>query len=181
MTFIEGDGILHGAWFGTAYISLGSNLGNRMENLHRAIAFMDSPSVRVTAVSRFYETVPVGATLEPVPMYINCVVCVETTLSPENLLDFTQDLERTCGRMPTFRWGPRVIDADILLFDDLEIHSERLTIPHPRMMERAFALLPLAEIDPDIVFPNGVSLRERLANPEIQSQTLTLLEAEATI
>ncbi len=166
---------------GTAYISLGSNLGDRLANLHRAIRLLDSSETRVTHVSRFYETVPIGATREPVPLYINCVLRVETTLNPEGLLDFTQNLERTCGRKPTFRWGPRVMDADILLFDDFVIHTERLTIPHPRMIERAFALLPLAEIDPDIVFPNGVSLRERLENPEIQEQTLVPLVTEASI
>ncbi len=166
---------------GTAYISLGSNLGDRLANLHGAIRLLNSPATLVTHVSRFYETVPIGATREPVPLYINCVLRVETTLNPEGLLDFTQNLERKCGRKPTFRWGPRVMDADILLFDDFVIHTERLTIPHPRMMERAFALLPLAEIDPDIVFPNGVSLRERLENPEIQAQTLVPLATEATI
>jgi 2-amino-4-hydroxy-6-hydroxymethyldihydropteridine diphosphokinase len=155
----------------TAYLSLGSNLGDRLANLRAAIQRLHRPpQLRLTGVSSFYETLPVGETPEPVPDYINCAVRVETLLPPLALLEYIQAVEREIGREPTFRWGPRVIDVDILLYDGITLETERLTLPHPRMMERAFALIPLAEIAPDMVFSDGVSLAERLQSPPVREQ-----------
>lgn len=161
----------------TVYLSLGSNLGDRPANLRAAIERLHRPpQIRLTGVSSFYETLPVGETPEPVPDYINCAVSVETLLPPLALLEYIQTVEREVGREPTFRWGPRVIDVDILLYDDITMQTERLTLPHPRLMERAFALIPLAEIAPDLVFTDGVSLAERMKTPQVQEQTVRRVE-----
>lgn len=161
----------------TVYLSLGSNLGDRPANLRAAIERLHRPpQIRLTGVSSLYETLPVGETPEPVPDYINCAVSVETLLPPLALLDYIQKVEKEIGREPTFRWGPRVIDVDILLYDGITLQTERLTLPHPRLMERAFALIPLAEIAPDLVLADGVSLAERLQNPQVLEQTVRRVE-----
>jgi 2-amino-4-hydroxy-6-hydroxymethyldihydropteridine diphosphokinase len=154
----------------TAYLSLGSNLGNRGRNLRDAVAALDTSDCRVVAVSNVVETEPVGETDQPVPNYLNRAVKVETEMSPEDLLDHTQAAERAGGRTPTFRWGPRTIDIDILLYDSLTITSDRLTIPHPRLRERAFVLLGLSELSPDLVLPDGASVRHLLAAPAVAAQ-----------
>jgi 2-amino-4-hydroxy-6-hydroxymethyldihydropteridine diphosphokinase len=164
----------------TAYISLGSNLGNRELNLKNAIRGMVTPLMHVTGCLPLYETVPVGETLQPVPLYLNCVVRIETSLPPHELLDTLQQLEKTGGRRKTVRWGPRSIDADILLYDNLSIETERLTIPHPRLFERAFVLSPLSYIDPDLMLPDGSALQERLQNPGIREQVIKLWSAESS-
>lgn len=161
----------------TVYLSLGSNLGDRPANLRAAIERLHRPpQICLTGVSSLYETLPVGETPEPVPDYINCAVSVETLLPPLALLEYIQKVEMEIGREPTFRWGPRVIDVDILLYDGITLQTERLTLPHPRLMERAFALIPLAEIAPDLVFADGVSLAERLQNPQVLEQTVRRVE-----
>jgi 2-amino-4-hydroxy-6-hydroxymethyldihydropteridine diphosphokinase len=161
----------------TVFFSLGSNLGDRPANLRAAIERLHRPpQMRLTGVSSFYETLPVGETPEPVPDYINCAVSVETLMSPLALLEYIQRVEKDVGREPTFRWGPRIIDVDILLYDGISMNTERLTLPHPRMMERAFALIPLAEIAPDMVFSDGVSLSERLKHPQVQEQAVRRVE-----
>jgi 2-amino-4-hydroxy-6-hydroxymethyldihydropteridine diphosphokinase len=156
----------------TAYLSLGSNLGDRAANLRAALESLESAELHITAVSSIVETVPVGETTEPVPDYLNLVAEAETSLPPEALLIHTQSVEKALGRVPTFRWGPRIIDIDILVYDQVTLESERLTIPHPRLFERAFALLPLAELAPDLRFPDGSTMRARLEDPVIKTQGL---------
>lgn len=136
----------------TAYIALGSNMGDRELHLLRAVAEIGKlAGTRITALSSFYETEPVGP---PQDKYLNAALRLETALSPAELLAGLQRIERDVfQRTRDIRWGPRRMDLDILLYDDLEIESPELTIPHPRLHERRFALAPLKEIAPDIVHP----------------------------
>ena len=134
----------------TIYIALGTNLGDRLANLRAAIDAFD-PEIIVTAESHVYETPPWG--YEDQPAFLNMVVKAETDLEPESLLAYLKQLEVELGREDNFRWGPRLIDLDILFYDDLVIESPPLVIPHPRLHERGFVLIPLLDIAPDIVHP----------------------------
>ena len=134
----------------TVYIALGTNLGNRKANLHTAIESMP-PDVNVVAESHIYETPPWG--YEDQPAFLNMVIKAETSLGPEALLKYLKQLEIELGREGNFRWGPRLIDLDILFYDDLVFDTPPLVIPHPRLHERAFVLVPLADVAPDIVHP----------------------------
>lgn len=134
----------------TVYIALGSNLGDRSANLRSAIAGLP-PAVVPTAVSSVYETPPWG--YEEQPAFLNQVVQGTTRLPPVRLMEYLKELEKRIGRRPTFRNGPRVIDLDILFYDQEVCESHRLTIPHPRLQERAFVLVPLAELAPDLFHP----------------------------
>ncbi len=131
-------------------LSLGSNLGDRPANLRSAIAAL-APAVRVTRESPVYETAPWG--FEDQPSFLNMVVEGETDLPPLELLKFLKTLETELGRTPTFRYGPRLIDLDILFYDDLILETPELTIPHPKLHERAFVLVPLADVAPEFVHP----------------------------
>jgi len=135
------------------FIALGSNQGDRELNLLRAIAEIGKlPATRITALSSFYETEPVG----PVKQedFLNAVLRIETPLSPHELLAELQRIETMMfKRVRTVHWGPRPMDLDILFFGDLVLSEERLAIPHPRLHERGFVLVPLAEIAPDIIHP----------------------------
>jgi len=136
----------------TVYLALGSNLGNRRANLIMALRGL-TRMARVDAVSSLYRSVPEGP---PQPDYYNAVCRVETGLDPEPLLRFLQTLEHEIGRRPgAERHGPRPIDLDLLLYDDLVIDSEALSVPHPRMLLRAFVMRPLAEIAPEAVHPGS--------------------------
>lgn len=130
-----------------SYLSLGSNMGNRLDMLKTAVRLlMEHPSVEVTAISSLYETDPVGFTdQEP---FLNMVVRLETPLPALELLDICQEIERKLNRERLVRWGPRTIDLDILIYNRDNVKSERLTVPHPRMHERAFVLIPLLEVNP---------------------------------
>ena len=154
------------------FLSIGSNLGDRAANMRAAIGRLNDKDTRVEAVSRFYESAPVGETPEPVPDYLNCAAQVETDLSPEALLNRTQQVERDLGRVPTYRWGPRVIDIDILLYDQVTLESERLTLPHPRLKERAFVVIPLNDIAPNLKLPDSTWLWELVIDPVIRGQVL---------
>jgi 2-amino-4-hydroxy-6-hydroxymethyldihydropteridine diphosphokinase len=132
------------------YLSLGSNMGNRLANLKAAISNL-TPQMAVKNKSSVYETPPWGFT-EQAP-FLNQVVMVITYLKPQALLSHLKRLEVALGRVPNFHNGPRLIDIDILFFDDLMIDTHTLAIPHPRLHERAFVLVPLAEIAPDLVHP----------------------------
>ncbi len=132
------------------YLALGTNLGQREENLRLALAALQEKTT-LRAQSSIYETPPWGYTDQPA--FLNMVVAAETDLPPLALLDWLKDLEKTLGRQPSFRYGPRQIDLDILFYDDLLLDEARLTIPHPRLHERAFVLVPLAEIAPGLVHP----------------------------
>jgi 2-amino-4-hydroxy-6-hydroxymethyldihydropteridine diphosphokinase len=133
-----------------AYLSLGSNVGDRAANLHSAIQRLEDVG-RVRAISSFYETEPVEFTAQP--WFLNCALALETTKMPRRLLASLLDLERSMGRRRIQSKGPRTIDLDILLFADAVIHAPGLTIPHPALAERRFVLEPLAEIAPDVVHP----------------------------
>lgn len=134
----------------TLYLALGTNLGDRPANLRAAVAALP-PAVRVTAVSPIYETPPWGFTDQPA--FLNMAVRGKTNLPPLALLDFLKTLETDLGRRQSFRWGPRLIDLDILFYADLTLDTPPLTLPHPRLHERAFVLIPLADIAPALVHP----------------------------
>jgi 2-amino-4-hydroxy-6-hydroxymethyldihydropteridine diphosphokinase len=123
-------------------------------------ALQHHPAITVHAVSSLYHTAPVGFTDQG--WFLNAVVCVYTTLSPVALLGVTQAIERRLGRTPTFLWGPRVLDIDILLYDTVHMRTPTLTIPHMALHERLFVLVPLHEIAPDLQIPGGKSLRDLL-------------------
>ena len=133
-----------------AYLALGSNLGDRLAHLQGAVdALAAAGSVRIVAVSRVYETAPVGG--PPQDAFLNAVVGIATELEPHPLLELAQRLERGAARERAERWGPRTLDVDVLLYDDLELDTPDLTIPHPRMWERGFVLAPLRDVAPDLV------------------------------
>jgi 2-amino-4-hydroxy-6-hydroxymethyldihydropteridine diphosphokinase len=134
----------------TVFIALGSNLGNRLENLQSARTRL-SEQVRIIKDSQTYETPPWG--IHDQPAFLNQVLQGSTTLSPLKLLDFLKQVEKEMGREKSIRFGPRLIDLDILLYDVRQINTPRLTIPHKRMCERAFVLVPLAEIAYNLSIP----------------------------
>lgn len=131
----------------TALLLLGANLGRRERTLARAVAALRRlPGVRVTKVSRLYETAPVGPSAEP---YLNQAVRLETTRTPMGLLIEAKILEAAAGRRPGRRWGARVLDADLVAYGDAKIRTPWLTVPHPLAHARAFALAPLSEVAPE--------------------------------
>ncbi|MCA9973124.1 MAG: 2-amino-4-hydroxy-6-hydroxymethyldihydropteridine diphosphokinase [Anaerolineales bacterium] len=132
------------------YLSLGSNLGDRLRNLQRAVEAL-ARCCRVTAVSAVYETPPWGETAQPA--FLNLCLAAQTSHTPHSLLTYLKYLEQSLGRRTTYRWGPRLIDIDILFFDDLVLSEPSLTIPHPCIQQRAFVLVPLVDIAPDLRHP----------------------------
>lgn len=147
----------------TAFLSLGSNLGDRLANLKVAVEKIEeSDKIEVKEVSPVYETQPLG--YEGQGWFLNLVAEVQTSLEPSVLLERLLSIEDRMGRIREKKWGPRNIDLDILLYDDRTVCSERLTIPHPRMHERRFVLAPLAQIAPDLLHPRlKKSVEELLA------------------
>ena len=133
------------------YLSAGTNLGDRKSNLQEAITAMKRQRAVVRKASSIYETEPVG--FRDQPWFLNTAIEIETPLSPLELLDCCQAIEREYGRFRTFANAPRTLDLDVLLYDDLILSTPRLVIPHPRMAERKFVLVPLAEIAPETVHP----------------------------
>lgn len=132
------------------YLSLGSNAGDRLENLRRAVRHMED-YLTVDRISSLFDTDPVGVLDQPA--FLNLVLAAETELEPRELLQRLQSIEVEVGRRPTYRWGPRVVDIDILLYERVVLETGELTIPHPRLVERAFVLVPLAEIAPQEKHP----------------------------
>ena len=147
------------------YLALGSNLGNRAANLKEAIASL-SPQMDVKAKSKVYETPPWGYAEQG--KFLNQVVKAKTYVEPEPLLKHLKRLEVALGRVASFQNGPRLIDIDILFYEDLVLESPTLTIPHPRVHERGFVLLPMMDIAPDYVHPvKQRSIRELIAGCDL--------------
>jgi 2-amino-4-hydroxy-6-hydroxymethyldihydropteridine diphosphokinase len=135
-----------------AYLGLGGNVGNPRAAIDVALTNLaDNPNIAVRGISSLYQTAPIGLTAQP--DFVNAVASIETRLSPEDLLSTTLHLENLLGRVRTERWAPRVIDIDVLLYGDRVISTDCITVPHPRMHERAFVLVPLAELAPDLRIP----------------------------
>jgi 2-amino-4-hydroxy-6-hydroxymethyldihydropteridine diphosphokinase len=148
------------------YLALGSNLGVRLANLKQAIAAL-TPQIDVKAKSQVYETPPWG--VEDQPKFLNQVVKAKTYLEPEQLLKHLKRLEVALGRKESIPNGPRLIDIDILFYDDLVLNTPALVIPHPRLHERGFVLLPLMDIAPDLVHPvSKQSVRELAALSSVE-------------
>ncbi|WP_211749434.1 2-amino-4-hydroxy-6-hydroxymethyldihydropteridine diphosphokinase [Paenibacillus sp. Marseille-Q4541] len=128
-----------------AYIALGANLGDREQTLMSAITLLNGQDgIKVIACSDLYETDPVGYTDQPA--FINMAISVNTILSPQELLNCMLDIEKQLGRVRDIRWGPRTVDLDLLWYEGVEMNTEALILPHPRMIERAFVLVPLSDV-----------------------------------
>lgn len=141
------------------YIALGSNLNMPIQQLNLAIqAMADLPDTEIKKVSSLYQSQPLGP--QDQPDYVNAVACLETELSPLALLDALQNIENGQGRIRLRHWGERTLDLDILLYDNQIIHNERLTVPHYDMQNREFVIVPLYEISPELILPDGVSLQQ---------------------
>ncbi|MCQ4046432.1 2-amino-4-hydroxy-6-hydroxymethyldihydropteridine diphosphokinase [Streptantibioticus rubrisoli] len=148
-----------------AVVSLGSNLGNRLETLQGAIdALADTPGMRVKAVSPVYETEPWGVEPGSQPNYLNAVVLVKTTLPPGSLLERAHAIEEAFVRVRDERWGPRTIDVDIVSYQDVVSNDPQLTLPHPRAHERAFVLVPWHDVDPAAELPGRGPVEELLTH-----------------
>ena len=146
----------------TAYLSVGSNMGEREDLLKKAIqSLADCPDIAIEKISSIYETDPVGVTDQP--LFLNLAIKLKTSLSPQALLSKLHEVEEKLERKRIRKWGPRTIDLDILLYNGVSIQTEVLEIPHPRMLERAFVLIPLSEVAPDDIYPGKtISLHQVL-------------------
>lgn len=131
------------------YLGIGSNMGNREKNIRDALALLSTLNITILKRSTIMESDPVGG--PPQQKYLNAVIKAKTSLSPQDLLINLKSIEHQMGRIKTIKNGPRPIDIDILLYDNVHIQTSTLTIPHPRMLERDFVLRPLKEIEPDII------------------------------
>ena len=148
-----------------AYIGLGSNLGRKKANIRRAIKLLGKEkALKILKVSSLYETEPVGYVKQD--WFVNACLKAETNLSPRQLLTILKDIEKKLKKKKRFiKWGPRTIDLDILLYDNLRLKTTDLVIPHPEMHKRAFVLIPLLELEPNLVHPTKrKSILELLAN-----------------
>lgn len=135
-----------------SYLSIGSNMGDRLHHFKKAIDYIQGDeNIRISNISSIYETEPVGYTEQA--KFLNAVLKIENSYEPGELLLKCQETEKINGRIRDVRWGPRTIDLDILLYNYENIETESLSVPHPRMLERAFVLIPLLELDPNITLP----------------------------
>jgi 2-amino-4-hydroxy-6-hydroxymethyldihydropteridine diphosphokinase len=147
----------------SGYLGLGSNVGDRGAHLRAAIEMLGERGVEVEAVSSGYETEPVGEVLDQ-PDFLNAAIRVRTELEPEALLDLCKEIESERGRaLDAPRHSPRPLDVDMLLLGDLELSTDRLTLPHPEVTTRRFVLAPLLALDPDLTLPDGTRLSDALA------------------
>jgi len=151
-----------------AFIGLGSNVGDRLQFLQRAVKHLaETIGLQLRGISSVYETAPVGPAAQA--WFLNAVAAVDTSLSPVTLLNQTQEIEHMLGRETTYHWGPRTIDLDILLYGDTQVRTVLLTIPHAELCHRAFVMVPLLELDPEIVLPDGTEVSaclSRLTPPQ---------------
>ena len=155
-------------------LALGGNVGDKVANLRRALrAIASEPGIELTAVSRLYRTTPWGKTDQD--WFVNACALARTKLAPEALLDRVKKLEVELGREPTERWGPRVIDIDLIAYDDVTLKAERLTLPHPELFNRAFVLVPLAEIAPDLAIA-GVRVGDAVASVGTEAAEIVPLD-----
>jgi 2-amino-4-hydroxy-6-hydroxymethyldihydropteridine diphosphokinase len=147
----------------TGYLGLGSNVGDREAHLRAAVAGLEAAGIEVDAVSSAYETEPVGEVLDQ-PDFLNAVVRIRTDLEPEALLELCKEIEADRGRqLGAPRHSPRPLDLDLLLLGDLELSTDRLTLPHREVRSRRFVLMPLLELDPELALPDGTRLADALA------------------
>ncbi|HXT38362.1 MAG TPA: 2-amino-4-hydroxy-6-hydroxymethyldihydropteridine diphosphokinase [Chloroflexota bacterium] len=159
----------------TVYLGLGANLGDRAAALRAALDLLkESGQVTVDAVSSLYETAPMYVTDQPA--FLNAVARVETALAPEALLDLLKQIEAARGRVARYRYGPREVDLDILLYDDLVLDTPRLTIPHKGLVERAFVLVPLAELAPRLTIPGTAGTVGSLLSAALQGGAIRLVQ-----
>jgi len=160
----------------TAYIGIGSNLGDRHQNCLQAVDRLRRiPDVEVTGVSGWYLTKPVG--VDGQDWYVNGVVSLDVTASPQELLKRLMGVEQAMGRVRKERWGPRVIDLDILLFGKKDIHENNLIVPHPFMHVRRFVLVPMAELAPGVIHPTiGATMTQLLKGLPDDGQEVVPLE-----
>lgn len=152
-----------------AYLGIGSNIGNTRENIEKSIELLkNNPSIIVSTISSFYETAPVGYTNQD--WFLNIVVEIDTSLNPYHLLDYCNNIEKELKRERIIRWGPRTIDIDILLYEGFSSDDEKLIVPHPRMCERAFVMIPLYEIATDLTINNKniKDIAENLKEEEVR-------------
>jgi 2-amino-4-hydroxy-6-hydroxymethyldihydropteridine diphosphokinase len=148
----------------TGYLGLGSNVGDRAGHLRAAIEMLAERGAEVEAISSAYETEPVGEVLDQ-PDFLNAAVRIRTELEPEELLDVCKQVEAERGRqLDAPRHSPRPLDVDLLLLGDLELTTDRLTLPHPEVTSRRFVLVPLLELDPTLKLPDGMRLSDALAS-----------------
>jgi 2-amino-4-hydroxy-6-hydroxymethyldihydropteridine diphosphokinase len=150
----------------TAYIGIGANVGDRAGSIRRALALLDgAPGIRVTAVSALYETPPWGYIEQPA--FLNAAARLATDLGPLQLLLALKSFEVQVGREVTFRWGPRVIDLDLLLYDDERVSRPGLEVPHPGLLGRGFVLVPLRDVHPDFHAPDGSTIEALIGRLDV--------------
>ncbi|MDN4495357.1 2-amino-4-hydroxy-6-hydroxymethyldihydropteridine diphosphokinase [Ureibacillus aquaedulcis] len=151
------------------YLSLGTNIGEREQNLQLAVQLLkDKPNVNVKTISSIYETAPVGYVDQPA--FLNIALGIETSHSAADMLEICQSVENELGRVREIRWGPRIIDLDILLYNNDNIETENLIVPHPRMFERAFVLVPLLEIAKSLETPQLEMAKSSLESMELEAE-----------
>lgn len=162
----------------TAYIGVGTNMGDKEANIRQALEMISNiPGVILNRAASIYKTEPVGFLEQD--WFLNTVVEIATELAPLTLLEKLLDIENRMGRVRAIHWGPRVIDLDIVLYGDAVINTPRLTVPHPRMAERAFVLAPLAELEPGLEL-KGLGRVSRLAGELVGSQGIRLYSDNIT-